>query len=487
MLDNQIQLDVSPYSTLYDIVVPQNHFLRQLTELCDFSFIYDELEKQYCVDFGRKAYSPIMMFKYLLLKDIYHLSDVDVVERSLSDMAFKYFLGLAPEDSVIDASSLTKFRKLRIKDEHLLDLLIQKSVQIALEYKLIKQKTLIVDATHTKSHYRHKKPQEILKERSKALRKTIYQYAERIKDEFPTKNQEDHLEKELEYSQKLISVIEKHQELRDLPAISQKLNYLKEAVEDDIEHMEASVKEEARLGHKSADTSFYGYKEHIAMTDERIITACVVTSGEKSDGKYLKDLYEKTLQNGVPVETIIGDAAYSGKENIKLACKEKVHLVSKLNPSVSKGYRKEGDCFEYNKDAGLFVCPRGHMAVRKARTGKKNQNSNQVITHYFDVENCKICPSKEGCYKEGAQTKTYSITIKSDEHLFQKRFQETPYFKEMARRRYKIEAKNAELKQRHGLDVARASGLFNMELQAATTIFVVNMKRIMTLIDQKEE
>lgn len=48
-----------------------------------------------------------MMFKYLLLKDIYHLSDVDVVERSLSDMAFKYFLGLAPEDSVIEASSLT--------------------------------------------------------------------------------------------------------------------------------------------------------------------------------------------------------------------------------------------------------------------------------------------------------------------------------------------------------------------------------------------
>ena len=45
----------------------------------------------------------------------------------------------------------------------------------------------------------------------------------------------------------------------------------------------------------------------------------------------------------------------------------------------------------------------------------------------------------------------------------------------MARHRYKIEAKNAELKQRHGFDVARASGLFSMELQAATTIFVVNM------------
>ena len=106
-----------------------------------------------------------------------------------------------------------------------------------------------------------------------------------MKDEFPIKPQEENLEEELEYSQRLISVIEKYQGLTDLPAISQKLNYLKEAVEDDIEHKEASVKEEARLGHKSADSSFYGYKVHIAMTDERIITACGVTSGEKSDGK----------------------------------------------------------------------------------------------------------------------------------------------------------------------------------------------------------
>lgn len=151
MLDNQLTLDISAYSILYDIVLPKIHFLRQLMELCDFSFIYDELEKNYRLDFGRHAYSPVMMFKYLLLKDIYQLSDVDVVEHSFSEMAFKYFLGLAPEDLVIEPSSLTTFRKLRIKDEKLLDLLINKSVQIAIEHHLIKSKILIVDASHTKS------------------------------------------------------------------------------------------------------------------------------------------------------------------------------------------------------------------------------------------------------------------------------------------------------------------------------------------------
>ncbi|WP_167348540.1 transposase, partial [Paenibacillus etheri] len=81
----------------------------------------------------------------------FDLSDVDVVERSKYDMSLKYFLDMAPEDEVINPSSLTKFRKLRLKDVNLLDMLIQKTVEIALEKEIIKSRAIIVDATHTKS------------------------------------------------------------------------------------------------------------------------------------------------------------------------------------------------------------------------------------------------------------------------------------------------------------------------------------------------
>jgi transposase len=80
---------------------------------------------------GRMAESPVRMFKYLLLKTIYTISDVDVVERSRYDMSFKYFLEMTPEEEVINSSSLSKFRKLRLKDTDLLDLLINKTVSIA--------------------------------------------------------------------------------------------------------------------------------------------------------------------------------------------------------------------------------------------------------------------------------------------------------------------------------------------------------------------
>lgn len=55
---------------------------------------------------------------------------------------------MAPEEAVIDPSSLTKFRKLRLPDEGLLDMLIGKTVEIALEKEIIKSKSVIVDATH---------------------------------------------------------------------------------------------------------------------------------------------------------------------------------------------------------------------------------------------------------------------------------------------------------------------------------------------------
>ena len=89
-------------------------------------------------------------------------------------MSFKYFLDMAPEEEVINPSSLTKFRKLRLKDMNLLDLLINKTVQIVIDKEIIKSKSIIVDSTHTKARYNQQTPRERLLEYSKKLRKSVY-------------------------------------------------------------------------------------------------------------------------------------------------------------------------------------------------------------------------------------------------------------------------------------------------------------------------
>lgn len=182
MISNQETLNLSPYIAIYDLVVPKDNMLRQIYELVDFTFILNELKNKYCLDNGRNAIPPIRMFKYLLLKSIFDLSDVDVVERSKYDMSFKFFLDMAPEDDVINPSSLTNFRKLRLKDVGLLDMLISQTVEIALEKNVIRSKTIIVDATHTKSRYNQKSPKEFLMEKSKNVRKAVYQIDESMKE-----------------------------------------------------------------------------------------------------------------------------------------------------------------------------------------------------------------------------------------------------------------------------------------------------------------
>ncbi|MET3211209.1 UNVERIFIED_CONTAM: hypothetical protein ABIC26_004176 [Paenibacillus sp. PvR008] len=45
MIRQQQSLVLSPYAALYDIVVSKGNMLRQINELVDFTFIYEELYK----------------------------------------------------------------------------------------------------------------------------------------------------------------------------------------------------------------------------------------------------------------------------------------------------------------------------------------------------------------------------------------------------------------------------------------------------------
>ncbi|RYG71034.1 IS1182 family transposase [Lentibacillus cibarius] len=484
MLERQPSLPLSAHDELYEMLIPEDNFLRQMKELVDFHFIEDELKDKYCLDNGRNAESPVRMFKYLLLKQIYDLSDADLVERARYDLSFKYFLDLVPEASVIHSSSLTKFRRLRLQDKDLMDMLVEKTVALALEHDVLKSNSIIVDATHTTSRFHAKTAREYVQEKSKLLRKTVYKHHESLKEKFPAKPTTDSLEEELTYTNAVINVIEKEEHVKQLPAVKEKINMVKEVIEDIEEEADYGGDPDARKGYKAADYSFLGYKTHIAMSDERIITAAVVTSGEKSDTNYLSELIENTEKNGVVVDTVIGDTAYSSKNNLNYVQDKGMQLVSPLHPVITNGKRGEDKGFEFNKDADMYVCPAGHLATKKAIKKRQDTSKNAQLKYYFDVEKCKVCPLRAGCYKEGAKTKTYSVTVKSTEHLAQESFQETEEFKRLARERYKIEAKNSELKYRHGFKNANSSGLFGMKIQGAATIFVANMKRIIKLMNE---
>ncbi len=476
MLPTQGSLPLSGYCDLYDIVVPKDHLLRRLNDLCgNFDFIFDELKNKYCQDNGRMALDPRILFKYLMLKVIYDLSDVDVVEHSRYDMSYKYFLGLAPEDNVIEPSTLCKFRKQRLKDENLLDSLISRSVRIAIDNGLIKSKDIIVDSTHTYSRSNPQVPVDILQQRSKELRRTIYGIDESAKDNMPQKYEGSDLQKEMSYIEELIEHVSKLPSSA-LPAVAEKLNLLKETAEDVKDHYDVSKDGDARTGHKTKDSSFFGYKTHIAINQERIITAAVVTSGEKDDGSQMQTLIGKSIENGMDVKTIIGDGAYCSKENLEESQKKEITVISKVNALVREG--RSDDRFTFNKDAGMYVCPAGHMAIKKYIT-----KDNMTEVYKFDVRKCVVCKMRETCFKHGQEHKSFSVCHRTEIQKKQMALQETDEFRQKYRTRYKIEAKNSDLKNNYGYGRAESYGLEAMTLQGAVTMFACNMRRIVRLLD----
>lgn len=492
MLENRYkQITISEHISLYDKIIPQDHFLRKLKENIDFSFVNKLVEKEYSQELGRPAKEPEIMYKLLFLQIKDLLSDREVIERAKMDMSYKFFLDLNPEDEVPSYSLLSIFRNTKIKDESILEEMLQETVKQAIEKGIIKSNSIIVDAAHTNSKYQKKTPTQILRELSKNLRKEIYRNQPDMKEAFPTKPEETAtLSEEIEYTNKLVEAIKGKITESTNKKIIKKLEKVENMLKDNkIEEIQSSVDEDAKQGYKSENNDFFGYKNHVAMTRERIVTALEITSGEAPDGKYLPELVKKSKKAGIDVKEVIGDKAYSGKDNLEFGEDNDIKIISRINNVITNSQKNKDDGFEYIKDADTLRCPMGYLASSKyhRKAGAKNDGyRNGRMEYEFNKKICMQCPRKDECLgKNKNRGKRYSITMLSDIHTKQKEFEKTEYFNNTIRNeRYKIEAKNAETKLAHGLCKAKSMGLSRMCVQSYLTHITTNLKRIIKKMDE---
>ena len=480
--NSQMKLSLSPYQGLYDLVVSEDSLLRKIKENIDFSFVNPMLRKQYCEKFGRPAKEPEMMFKLMFLKKVYDLSDERLISSAQTDMAYKYFLDLEPEAEMIDPSLLTKFRKTRITED-ILEEMLRETIRQAIEKGLIKSTAIIVDSTHTNANARPKTVTQVLRELSKQLRREIYKEMVELSEKFPDKPSETaELADEIEYTYRLLESVGTEIQQSEKEKLIALYERIKELLDTDrIREIRSKNDEDARFGHKTAQSTFFGYKSHLAMTEERIITGIEVTHGGEPDGKQLPALLEKSQNNGIQVREAIGDMAYVSEDNLDI-CEEKgVTLFAKTNSAVAAAAAAtldEGFCL--NKDAGLLQCPAGELAMRVEK--KTAENGNTYRNYYFSKVKCRKCPICEQCRIGKSKTKSYNITQPSEKNRARLEFEAGEAFRERLEIRHRIEEKNGEMKVGHGLDRADSVGLAAMRLQTYFTAFVVNVKRIVKLM-----
>lgn len=478
---------LSFHSLLYN-KIPENHILKRIESVVDFSFINDLLADSYCKNFGRPAKEPEMMCKILILQHLYNLSDEKVIEEANLNLAYMYFIGINPEDTLPDKSLLAKFRCHRLKEVSL-DEIITEIVRQCVDKGIIQGTTVSIDATHIIANTTKKTPERLMKNLAQKIINTYEAETGTVLDnveEAPNYHQiEDLKEAKVvmkKYLEDVINQVENNS-FNDLIETEKIINKAKEIIKDPKFMIQKGTRsiidEDARVGRKSQDQSFYGYKtEFVMTTDERIITSIRTADGAYTDGDYTDDMLEETIKSGINLEEVYGDKAYFRKPIL-----DKIQSLNAKPyiPVSAVVYRLDESQYRYNKDSDEWICSQGNRTVTKKRYKHKDKDRRtgyrEGYKYYFEISQCKSCPNHEECAKRTAR-KILHIGLNTAEFYEISQQQQTDEFKEKYKKRASIEGKNAELKRFHGLYRARGYGLVSVSKQSKLAAIAVNIKRI---------
>lgn len=491
----QSQKQMSLHSLLYN-KIPENHILKIIISVVDFSFINVLLKDSYCMNFGRPAKEPELMCKLLFLQHLYTLSDEKVIEEASLNLAYMYFLGVNPEDELPDKSLLSKFRTLRLQ-ESTLDDIITEIVRQCVEKNIIKGTGVSIDATHIEANTIKKTPERLMKHLAKKIIKAYEEENNEALENLPEvpnyKEIEDHKEAKnvmKEYLETVIDKVEENKEVINKNSETKEIiNKAKEILNDpkflNQKGIRSLIDEDARVGRKSHTQDFFGYKtEFVMTTDERIITSVKTANGAYVDGTYAKEMIDATLKSGIKIDEFFGDKAYFRKPILDII--EKIEAKAYIPVSASV-YRIDESKYSYNKDSDEWQCSQGNITVNKKHYKTKQNKKGEIregYKYYFDINQCKNCPNHAECAGNAAR-KILKIGMNTNEFYEISQYQKTEEYLDKYKKRASIEGKNAELKRYHGLHRARGYGLLSISLQSKLAAIAVNIKRIASIATLK--
>lgn len=482
---------LSLYGLLYN-KIPEKHILKKINSVVDFSFINELLKDKYSLKYGRPAKEPEMMCRLLILQHLYDLSDERVIQEASLNLAYMFFIGVNPEDTLPDKSLLAKFRKLRLNEDSL-DQILQHVVVQCVQKKIITGLDVGVDTTHIEANTIRKTPERLMgiiaKKILKSYEKETKEKLENIPDEPDYKAIENHDEAKAVMKTYLEDVI-KITNGKLSPETSKTTEVIQEAeaLLGNPEFIKQTgirsiVDKDARVGHKSKEQHFFGYKTEIMMTtDEQIITSVRTEPGNYTDGDHVPEMLVETAKRGIRLKKFFGDKAYFRKPILDAVAEQEAESYIPVSETV---YKLDESQFSYVKDSDEWVCSEGHHSmsrkVFKTKCKGCKTGFREGYTYYFDKKVCSQCPKHDEC-----AGKTVGKILRVGRHTGEfydiSQRQKSLEFKEEYKKRACLESKNAELKRFHGLYRARGYGLRSVAMQVLITVIAVNLKRIVRLL-----
>jgi hypothetical protein len=300
------------------------------------------------------------------------------------------------DDRIPDDTTLVKFRK-RLGEEGFREI-FNEIVKIADEAKQIST-TRIIDGTHINAVGKRF-----------GFIKFIREGINRVIKEVIIKNKE--AAKKLKEKYQRIKIKTKRSAKKIGKLFIKEVEKLKEKskkVKEIIKAMSLSIAgeplanytdTEARVGHKSKNFTWCGYKGEILVTEKGFITSFRVLPGNKNEGKDISPLIKDEKRRGLKIKEMIGDCLYPSAKNYEYLKKEKI-----------KGYfperTKKSKIDEFTILEDKIICPCGKEPI-----GNISQENGKLF--YWSVNDCKNCPLSGRCVSPSeSRKKVYLSDLKA--------------------------------------------------------------------------
>ena len=221
-----------------------------------------------------------------------------------------------------------------------------------------------------------------------------------------------------------------------------------------------------------------GYAANLEETvgkNGSVITDYQYEQNNYSDSQFLKDSLDRSEIQDEEI-TVITDGAYSGKENHDLAAEKNIRLV---NTDLSgKPIDDILADFVFNETGTKVIkCPAGYEPKSCGYTGGKSQQFHVS----FQRDQCANCPNKDRCKaKIHKRVSSVTISIKSHERAKQQRFMGTEEFRNLFKIRNGVETLPSLLRRQYHVDRMPVRGLIRGRFFFGCKIGALNFKKLFT-------
>ena len=477
---------------LFEQMMPEDHLLRRIAAVVDFSFINDLLADCYSQHHGRPAKEPELMVKLLLLEFLYDLSDVRLAEELQVNVAMRWFVGLDAIDPGVDDTTLVVFRR-RIGLEKCRQVFEQVLAQ-CVAHGLVPGRRAAADCTHVLADATVPGKHEFLW--------VVYQHLERSLrraaplatlppspsrpgrcslGELPRAmdEQRERLAGLVSTAEDLLAATGDAELARDLGLAHHCLKQHSGGRPRDV--MGAPTDPDARVGHTSAHQSFCGYRVSTLLDlDSDIVTAVEVQRGNGREAAALMNLVdEHTAVVACPPAALSADKAYDDGELRRQLHRRGVQAAIPLRRQRNPTRLFLNERFSYDPANQTMTCPAGKV-TGNPRRGPRRDFSRLVFI--FDAADCQACPLRPRCTTSRKSGRRAMVSVYREEHERARALAKTEEYALLLRARSRIEPKQAEAKRFHGMRRARYRGLVKMHLQVYLTATILNIKRMTRLL-----